>query len=714
MKRSQVSTLIALIAISALALGLAGGWGAAWLLARFGTGLAFWIGSGVILLLVAAALLSMHRFMRAFLLDVRRLVDAGHLVLGANSAYRVPPHDHPDINELVAVFNQFADRYAELQNERASAIRQARADLEEERTLLATLMAELTEGVLVCNLDGQILLYNRGAHRLLDANARDGTGSFVGLGRSVFGVIDRNTIVHALEQVQHRHQRNEKSERAVVTSFVTTAATGRLLRTRLTPFTGQAGELRGYVVTLQDISEGIERSRRRDALLQTLTERLRAAVGAIRAAIEAIESFPEMSPAQRNRFQKVIQDEAQSLSEQIDSTMRAYATDLRAQWRLEEITAIDMLWAVQRHLVARLQIDVTLQDTDTSLWLKIDTYTLVQGVSHLVQSLKDRFAITTVTLSLNAIERFAALDISWPMAGVDASVWQAWKENALIADDSDGVITLREVAERHGGEVWFQVRTAGDSAYFRLLLPRAEGAEQPTSALPSGAPITASAIESRPEYYDFDLFHQPGQRPEMDDLSLRALTYTVFDTETTGLTPGLDEIVSIGALRIVNGRLLRQEVFEQLIDPERSIPSTATAIHGITEAMVRGQPPIESVLPRFHAFAEDTVFVGHNLAFDMRMLQEKESLARVCFVNPILDTLLLSAVIHPEERQHSLEVIAQRLGVQAMGRHTALGDAIVAGEVFLRMIPLLEERGISTLRQAREAAQQTYFARLEY
>jgi DNA polymerase-3 subunit epsilon len=374
-----------------------------------------------------------------------------------------------------------------------------------------------------------------------------------------------------------------------------------------------------------------------------------------------------------------------------------------------------MIWAVQRHLTERLQIEVSLLDVDESLVLKIDSYTLVQGVSQLVQMLDADFGVKTVTLSLNAAERYAALDIGWPAREVETSAWQAWKERALVADDSDGVITLREVAERHGGEVWFQLSDARNSAYFRLLLPRAADPKGSPVAHTSPASIVLQpTIESRPEYYDFDLFHQLGQRPELDARSLRTLTCTVFDTETTGLTPGLDEIISIGALRIVNGRLLRQEAFEQLLDPQRPIPSAATAIHGITDAMVRAQPTIDTVLPRFHAFVEDTVLIGHNLAFDMRMFQEKESIAGVCFDNPILDTLLLSAVIHPEEERHGLEDIAVRLGVQAMGRHTALGDAIVTGEIFLRMIPLLEERGIHTLQQARTAAEQTYFARLQY
>jgi len=86
----------------------------------------------------------------------------------------------------------------------------------------------------------------------------------------------------------------------------------------------------------------------------------------------------------------------------------------------------------------------------------------------------------------------------------------------------------------------------------------------------------------------------------------------------------------------------------------------------------------------------------------------------VRFTQPVLDTLLLSAVLHRDLGEHQLEAIAGRFGVSVTGRHTALGDAMVTGEIFLRMIPLLAERGIMTLRQAREASQQTFHARIRY
>jgi DNA polymerase-3 subunit epsilon len=130
--------------------------------------------------------------------------------------------------------------------------------------------------------------------------------------------------------------------------------------------------------------------------------------------------------------------------------------------------------------------------------------------------------------------------------------------------------------------------------------------------------------------------------------------------------------------------------------------------------MVAGQPTIDHVLPAFHRYAHDTVLVAHNAAFDLRFLQLKEAATGVRFDQPVLDTLLLSAVVHPNQASHRLEAIAERFGVTVLGRHTAMGDAMVTAEVFQRLVPLLAERGIHTLRQAREAAQKTWYARLEY
>ncbi|HKK90065.1 MAG TPA: 3'-5' exonuclease, partial [Desulfobacteraceae bacterium] len=227
------------------------------------------------------------------------------------------------------------------------------------------------------------------------------------------------------------------------------------------------------------------------------------------------------------------------------------------------------------------------------------------------------------------------------------------------------------------------------------------------------APVFA---DSRPEFYDFDLFQADDGNVDLLDKNLDDISYTVFDTETTGLDPeGGDEIISIGAVRIVNQRIQYQETFETLVDPGRDIPADSFKIHGISHRMVKGKPVIEDVLPQFHKFVGNTVLLGHNIAFDMKMLRIKEEAAGIRFFKaPVLDTLLLSAVLYPAHGRHDLETIARRLGVDIMGRHTSLGDAIAAAEIFIKTIPVLQERGIFTLKQALEASKKTYYARLKY
>jgi DNA polymerase-3 subunit epsilon len=95
-------------------------------------------------------------------------------------------------------------------------------------------------------------------------------------------------------------------------------------------------------------------------------------------------------------------------------------------------------------------------------------------------------------------------------------------------------------------------------------------------------------------------------------------------------------------------------------------------------------------------------------------LQMKEEQTTIKFVNPVLDTLLLSAVVHPSHSNHDLEAIAQRLGVRILGRHTAVGDALATGELFLKMLPLLAQNGIYTLKDALEASRKTYYARMKF
>ena len=199
------------------------------------------------------------------------------------------------------------------------------------------------------------------------------------------------------------------------------------------------------------------------------------------------------------------------------------------------------------------------------------------------------------------------------------------------------------------------------------------------------------------------------------EMNLAEISYTVFDTETTGLHPLKgDEIVSIGAVRIVNGKIRREETFDHIVDPGRPIPVASTNIHGIDDAMVKGAKNSTEVIRAFGRFAGNTVLVGHSTAFDLKFFELKEKQTGVKLSMPVLDTGLLSAIAHPYHEDHSIEGIAGRVGVKVTARHTALGDANATAELFLKLVPLLAEMGIHTLDQAQAACRRIPLMRNRY
>ena len=307
---------------------------------------------------------------------------------------------------------------------------------------------------------------------------------------------------------------------------------------------------------------------------------------------------------------------------------------------------------------------------------------------------------------------WARLDLVWHGPPVGEQWLRHQLGQPVQSEDRLMPLTIRQVCDHHRVSIqrWEQppgTPTAGLQLEFPVF-----GDDLSVETEMRGAAIIAP---SRPEFYDFDLFEQPGMRPDQGDRPLGELTYTVFDTETTGLDPHSDEIISIGAVRIVNGRILRDERFDQLVDPRRSVPDESVRIHGIGPERLQGQPTIDRVLPAFQRFVEDTILVGHNVAFDMRMLQVKEPLTGVRLIQPVLDTILLSSVVNPNLKDHGLDAIALRLlGQRIIERHSALGDAMATAEIFLKLLSLLSEMGITTLDQALTASRKTYYARLKY
>ncbi len=613
---------------------------------------------------------------------------------------------------LAQSINQLLVQRGQLRDDVQHQVREASRGIELERNRLAALMSELTQSVVVCNRDGQILLYNQRARaefRALSASHAIGAGSeLIGLGRSIYSVFDPRLIDHALATIEQRSRRGASHPSA---QLITVTPVGQLLRAQVAPVRAALGDatsaesITGFVLMLDNITRDMEQDALRDQLLLGLTEGSRASLASLQAAVEMLD-LPELEVEMRDRFLGVIREEAAAMSRRVRTLADATTNQLKTRWPLEDMLGADLMAAAQRRIEALPGLRASVESADAQLWLNVDSYGVLQALAYLASRLHDEFEVPLVRLRLTHAGRRAQLDLVWSGQPLSTETVMSWQMDGIRFGNETTPFTVRDVIDRHGGEFWFERERVRHELMFRFLLPLAE---------PAVHEEAVASSDSRPEFYDFDLFRVTAQTSVLDERRLSELTYTVFDTETTGLDPSAgDEILQIGATRIVNGKLLRAECYEQLVDPQRSIPAASIPIHGITPDRVAGQPPIAAVLPAFHAFARDSVLVAHNAAFDMRFLQLKESVSGVRFEQPVLDTLLLSDVVHPNQESHSLEAIAARLGVEVQGRHTAMGDAIVTAEVFLKLLALLNSMGITTLAEARLAAQKTYFARLNY
>lgn len=170
-------------------------------------------------------------------------------------------------------------------------------------------------------------------------------------------------------------------------------------------------------------------------------------------------------------------------------------------------------------------------------------------------------------------------------------------------------------------------------------------------------------------------------------------TFVVFDIETTGLSKETESITEIGAVKVVDGKIIDR--FSTFVNPERPIPAEITKLTGITNEMVADAPVITEILPKFLEFCQDAVLVAHNANFDTGFIRlNAERKCGIEVKNTVLDTLELSRALLPELKKHKLDIICEQMGVSLEGHHRAVNDAEATAEVFLKFIDMLVEKEI--------------------
>ncbi|RTR06434.1 3'-5' exonuclease [Halomonas nitroreducens] len=567
----------------------------------------------------------------------------------------------PDLVRIREAWRSDRGRLATAHAEGARSAARIRQELE-------ALLQVLDTPLLLCDRHRRLLLYNQAAESLFENQPG------LGLGKRLEALLPVASLHDALGQLP-----GDGSPREVLVP-----CGERWLRAGLRRVPGSEGET---LLTLADTTAAWSSELGARAELAELLPVLRRHGASLSTAADALGQLPRPvadadSDALRRRLEAVIDEEGQALAERLARLGEVVDDMQRHGERLAPLWSNDLWQALAERLP---DTGPRITPVGMPAWLKGDAPTLLVVLSTLLEHLAEHTDQATFDAEVCLGNRRVYLDLRWRGAPLPEQRLDAWRRERL--EGLPMTPTVSEVLRQHASDAWSLADPDGEHARLRLPLPALERVGAPRPRTPP-----------RPEFHDFGIAELPAPDAELAACPLRALEIVAFDTETTGLElRGGDRVISIGACRIVNARLLASETFDIRVDPGRAIPPASTAIHGLTDEDVAGAPPPAVALPRFRDYIGEAVILAHNAAFDLLAIQPPDG--GVTFDMPVLDTLLISRALDAGLDGHDLDSLAGRydLSFPPGSRHTALGDARVTAELWLALLPRLEARGIDTL-----------------
>ena len=175
-------------------------------------------------------------------------------------------------------------------------------------------------------------------------------------------------------------------------------------------------------------------------------------------------------------------------------------------------------------------------------------------------------------------------------------------------------------------------------------------------------------------------------------------SFVVFDTETTGLDPGVEYLTEIGAVIVRNGEVV--EEFDTFVKPGKPITPKITELTGITNEMVADAPGEKEALEAFLKFAGDRILVGHNVhAFDMRFLRAAAKRSGIKLEPTYIDTLTMAQAMYPGLHNYKQGTINKHLELPSYEAHRACEDSAALGRIFGVMLNDLKEKQVAKVSE---------------
>jgi DNA polymerase-3 subunit epsilon len=587
-----------------------------------------------------------------YIIPLYRLNEEATLITMANPGHRIDITGSREILNISKRINEAAAIIQDLSQRLESTSDILHSDHTQERQMLAAVVAGFPQGLIVCNSQGDILLYNTRAQELITpCEHQDEYSSlsccFLGLGRPLETIIPD----HIIEQAQKELTRQtENKTRTTGYTFFIPELNEKFLKANMVAIRDHRGEMSGFFLIISEISlKGTQN--------------------------DTTALHPE--PAGIN--------------------------ELKKNWPCAPIMINDLLnsLAVQ----TRPLPTITMAYHTAPLIISGEISSLHKAFHCLLSAFFQRAGLQHVDCTLSTTGSNIIVLFSLPNNTITKEQWLSWQEIPIFHPKESYPIRFKDILELHKAQTHMhKPKDCESGVHLEIVFQEYKDTQ--------GSYVTGTSFpgtELPGHVFECGLLSHPCPKSKLNSLSLDTLAYTVIDLETTGLNPDKgDEIISISAVRILQNRILHEEIFQHLVNPRRTIPEQSIEIHGIEPELLEVQPGIEDVLPLFHRFTQHTVLVAHCAFFDLGFLKKKETKAGIHFDNLVLDTYCLSHLVHPHQQDHRLEAIAKRLDVPLLSRHTSFGDALTTAEIFLKLIPLLKQQGINTPEQACLASQKQF------
>jgi DNA polymerase-3 subunit epsilon len=328
--------------------------------------------------------------------------------------------------------------------------------------LLQTLLQELKDGVIVCNHEAKIVIFNQAAADLFDQDNK-----LLSKGTSLFRLCHQAPVKHALDLLHYQMQEiKNNSKHNPSLQFINEATNQKkFFSCRMSILPSKVAHKHFIVIIFEDVSTWY----RPDNLLFKKIDEFRAPMTNLRAAVESLTEHPEMSPVMRSAFENVLVQESLTLSETFDSLDHACNLFMQSQSHLTEIKS-DILFGFIANHFRSSEIRFTAPKY-FSVDLKVDSYGLILVLDHLADKIQRKRKPAELLCEIHTGKRFVYFDFIWQGEFIPTAVVQTMLEDKIL--NSVGELSMAVILHSMGGDIWSKKHDKAKST-LRLALPLAK------------------------------------------------------------------------------------------------------------------------------------------------------------------------------------------------------------------------------------------------